>query len=126
MERRVNPFVYSRPVPPEDVVDRDAEVRDLLRYALGGHYVRLYAPRKYGKTSLLKRALDEGEREPEVEPRLAGRLRAIRGPEFRLERRDETQRREAAVQLDRNRRFQRLGFDDGGRGRNHWIALSYP
>jgi hypothetical protein len=68
MERRVNPFVYSRPVPPEDLVDRDAEVRDLLRYALGGHYVRLDAPRKYGKTSLLKRALDEGEREEGLVP----------------------------------------------------------
>ena len=28
---------------------------------MGGHYVRLYAPRKYGKTSLLKRALRDGE-----------------------------------------------------------------
>jgi hypothetical protein len=58
----VNPFVYSRPVPPEDVVDRDAEVAELLRHAVGGHYVRLYAPRKYGKTSLLTRALRDGER----------------------------------------------------------------
>ena len=58
----VNPFVYSRPVPPEDVVDRDEEVEALLRSAVGGHYVRLYAPRKYGKTSLLKRALHDGGR----------------------------------------------------------------
>ena len=47
----VNPFVYSRPVAPEDVVDRDDEVRRLLQNAVGGHYVRLYAPRKYGKTA---------------------------------------------------------------------------
>lgn len=59
----VNPFVYSRPVSPEDVVDRDDEVRALLRHAVGGHYVRLYAPRKYGKTSLLKRALHDAERD---------------------------------------------------------------
>ena len=59
----VNPFVYSRPVPPEDVVDRDDEVRLLLRQAIGGHYVRLYAPRKYGKTSLLTRALHDGGRD---------------------------------------------------------------
>jgi uncharacterized protein len=58
----VNPFVYSRPVPPEDVVDRDDEVAALLQHAVGGHYVRLYAPRKYGKTSLLTRALRDGER----------------------------------------------------------------
>ena len=62
MIQDVNPFVYSRPVPPEDVVDRDAEVAELLRYAVGGHYVRLYAPRKYGNTSLLTRALHDGER----------------------------------------------------------------
>ena len=48
----VNPFVYSRPVPPEDVIDRDGETQQLLRSVVGGHYVRLYAPRKYGKTSL--------------------------------------------------------------------------
>jgi hypothetical protein len=58
----VNPFVYSRPVPPEDVVDRDTEVSELLRNVVGGHYVRLYAPRKYGKTSLLTRALHDGGR----------------------------------------------------------------
>ena len=62
MIKDVNPFVYSRPVPPEDVVDRDDEVAELLRHAVGGHYVRLYAPRKYGKTSLLKTALHDGER----------------------------------------------------------------
>jgi uncharacterized protein len=57
----VNPFVYSRPISPEDLLDRDDETHELLRKAVGGHYVRLYAPRKYGKTSLLKRALRDGE-----------------------------------------------------------------
>jgi hypothetical protein len=57
----VNPFVYSRPLPPEDIVDRDEETRALLTAAVGGHYVRLFAPRKYGKTSLLMRALRDGE-----------------------------------------------------------------
>jgi len=56
----VNPFVYSHPLAPEDIIDRDQETHDLLTKAIGGHYVRLYAPRKYGKTSLLKRALQEG------------------------------------------------------------------
>jgi len=56
-----NPFVYSRPVAPEDVIDRDEETRSLLTAAVGGHYVRLFAPRKYGKTSLLVRALRDGE-----------------------------------------------------------------
>jgi hypothetical protein len=57
----VNPFVYSRPVPPEDVVDRDEETALLLKHAVGGHFVRLYAPRKFGKTSLLRRVLRDGE-----------------------------------------------------------------
>jgi uncharacterized protein len=59
----VNPFIYSHPLPPEDIIDRDRESEELLRNALGGHYVRLYAPRKYGKTSLLRRALRDGEKE---------------------------------------------------------------
>lgn len=57
-----NPFVYSRVVAPSDVVDRDAEVRDLIDSALGGHYVRLVAPRRYGKTSLMGRVLAEAAR----------------------------------------------------------------
>lgn len=57
--RDANPFVYSHPLAPEDVIDRDAETNELLDKAAGGHYVRLYAPRKFGKTSLLKRVLRE-------------------------------------------------------------------
>ena len=64
----INPFVYSRPISPEDVIDRDDETRELLRKVVGGHYVRLYAPRKYGKTSLLKRALRDGERQEGLVP----------------------------------------------------------
>ena len=58
----VNPFVYSRPIPPDEVIDRDDETAALLQAGVGGHYVRLYAPRKYGKTSLLRRVLREAER----------------------------------------------------------------
>jgi hypothetical protein len=62
METDLNPFVYSRPIAPDDVIDRDAETAKLLALAAGGHYVRLYAPRKYGKTSLLRRVLRDAER----------------------------------------------------------------
>jgi hypothetical protein len=57
----VNPFVYSHPLAPDDIINRDDETQQLLKSVVGGHYVRLYAPRKYGKTSLLKRALRDGE-----------------------------------------------------------------
>jgi uncharacterized protein len=58
-----NPFVYSRPVAPEDIVDRDGEAHGLLQQAVGGHYVRLFAPRKFGKTSLLRRVMRDAELE---------------------------------------------------------------
>ena len=64
----VNPFVYSRPVAPEDVLDREPEIRQLLSLAAGGHFVRLYAPRRFGKTSLLRKTLAEAERSRELVP----------------------------------------------------------
>jgi hypothetical protein len=73
----VNPFVYSRPVPPEDVLDRDAETEALLEKAVGGHYVRLYAPRKYGKTSLLNRALRDAERDEGLIPIIVDLYRVV-------------------------------------------------
>jgi hypothetical protein len=57
----VNPFIYSHPLSPEDIINRDDETQELLQNVVGGHFVRLFAPRKYGKTSLLKRALRDGE-----------------------------------------------------------------
>jgi hypothetical protein len=64
----INPFVYSRPIAPDEIIDRDDETQTLLKNAVGGHFVRLYAPRKYGKTSLLKRALADGERQEGLVP----------------------------------------------------------
>jgi hypothetical protein len=68
VETDLNPFVYSRPVAPDDVIDRDREIAELLGYAAGGHFVRLFAPRKYGKTSLLRRALRDAERREGMVP----------------------------------------------------------
>src|SRR5438128_1735924 len=73
----VNPFVSSHPVSAEDVIDRDGETQELLRNAVGGHFVRLYAPRKYGKTSLLRRALRDGEREEGLIPVLVDLYRIV-------------------------------------------------
>src|SRR3954470_4621749 len=64
----VNPFIYSHPIAPEDIIDRDEETKRLLTAAVGGHYVRLYAPRKYGKTSLLRRGLRDGEQQERLIP----------------------------------------------------------
>jgi hypothetical protein len=64
----VNPFFYSRPISPDDIIDRDEETGKLLQWAVGGHYVRLFAPRKFGKTSLLGRVLRDGEAQEGLVP----------------------------------------------------------
>jgi len=56
-----NPFVYSRPVDSADLVDRKGEAESLLSLARAGHNSRLSAPRRYGKTSLLRWVLEEAE-----------------------------------------------------------------
>lgn len=55
MAADLNPFVFTRPLDPDQLIDRDEESRRLLDLAEGGHAVRLSAPRRYGKTSLLRR-----------------------------------------------------------------------
>ena len=62
----INPFVYARPLEPEDVIDRADEVAYLLQQAAGGNPVCLYAPRRFGKTSVLKKALAEAEKQGSV------------------------------------------------------------
>jgi hypothetical protein len=61
--RNVNPFRFSGPLAPEDMIDRDPEAEDLLALAAGGHSFRLVGPRRYGKTTLLRRVLESAERE---------------------------------------------------------------
>ncbi|MGA9856820.1 MAG: hypothetical protein WBQ18_03100 [Solirubrobacteraceae bacterium] len=61
--RDVNPFRFSGPLAPEQMIDRDAESDDLLALAEGGHSFRLVGPRRYGKTTLLRRVLETAERE---------------------------------------------------------------
>jgi hypothetical protein len=59
----MNPFRYTEPVPPAELIDRDEEAEDLLRTAVAGNNSRLIAPRRYGKTSLLKRVIDDARSE---------------------------------------------------------------
>lgn len=55
----VNPFRYSGPVGSGDLIGRDAETEQLQRTAEEGNNSRLVAPRRYGKTSLLRRLTEE-------------------------------------------------------------------
>ena len=55
----VNPFRYTGPVSIDDLIDRDTETDALLRIAAEGNNARLVAPRRFGKTSLLRRVAGE-------------------------------------------------------------------
>jgi hypothetical protein len=56
-----NPFRFSGPLAPEEMIDRDPEADSLLGLAEGRHSFRLVGPRRYGKTTLLRRVLDAYE-----------------------------------------------------------------
>jgi uncharacterized protein len=57
----INPFRYSEPVPVEELLDRDGEAEELLRRAEEGNNSRLVAPRRFGKTSLLRRMIHDAD-----------------------------------------------------------------
>jgi hypothetical protein len=58
-----NPFRYSEPVPTEELIDRDVEAAVLLERANEGNNSRVVAPRRFGKTSLLRRTLHDAGRQ---------------------------------------------------------------
>src|SRR3954469_2933352 len=53
-----NPFVYGEVVPGEAFVDREAELDRLVSDLGNGQKVFLISPRRYGKSSLIRQALD--------------------------------------------------------------------
>jgi hypothetical protein len=57
----VNPFVFHRPVSAEAVIAREADAAALLDAVTGGVNATLYAPRRYGKTTLIAKVLAEAE-----------------------------------------------------------------
>ena len=57
-----NPFVYGEVVPPASFVDREEELARLSRDLLAGQKVFLISPRRYGKSSLIRRALTAADR----------------------------------------------------------------
>jgi hypothetical protein len=58
-----NPFRIAGELLPDEMIDREAEAARLLALAAGGHSSRLVAPRRYGKTSLLRRVLGHASAE---------------------------------------------------------------
>jgi uncharacterized protein len=96
----LNPFVYDRPLQPGQMIDRAQEIAELISSADGGHSVCLYAPRRFGKTSLLRAVLSEADRQlnmitvlvdlseilshADLAIRLEQAYRALRGPVGRV------------------------------------------
>jgi len=57
-----NPFVSGEVVPPDAFVDREDELARLIADLGSGQKVFLISPRRYGKSSLMRRAIDTLER----------------------------------------------------------------
>jgi hypothetical protein len=58
-----NPFVYGEVVPADAFVDREDDLRRLIDDLASGQKVFLISPRRYGKSSLARRALDALDRQ---------------------------------------------------------------
>jgi hypothetical protein len=54
--RTSNPFVHARALTPDESIERDERAR-LLELASAGHNAVVHAPRRFGKTTLLKQVL---------------------------------------------------------------------
>jgi len=63
VEQPRSPFRYTEPVSGEELIGRDGEAALLLARARDGNNSRLVAPRRFGKTSLLRRALRDAQGE---------------------------------------------------------------
>ena len=55
----MNPFRYTGPVASAEVIDRRQELDQLMSTAESANNSRLLAPREFGKTSLLKKLIEE-------------------------------------------------------------------
>lgn len=60
------PFVYEEPLGGGQLIDREQELETLCRRALAGRNSRIEAPRRYGKTSLVRALLAAADREGAV------------------------------------------------------------
>lgn len=58
----LNAFVYGEVVPAAAFVDREIELERLTQDLLAWQKIFLISPRRYGKSSLVRRSLDAAER----------------------------------------------------------------
>lgn len=58
-----SPFRHEAPLRAKDLCDREQELAALAELCVGGRFVKLLAPRRYGKTSLLRAVFERLERE---------------------------------------------------------------
>lgn len=58
MGAEISPFVFDGPVPRAQLAGRDDELERLVAAALAGRLVTVFAPRRYGKTSLLSSVVE--------------------------------------------------------------------
>lgn len=57
MNKDISPFAFSGPVKPAELINREAEVKELVALAHGPRLARVEGPRRYGKTTLLRAVL---------------------------------------------------------------------
>jgi len=58
----LNPFNFSKPASADELIDRERDLQLLVNLAEANSNSRLTAPRRYGKTTLLKRVRAEAEK----------------------------------------------------------------
>lgn len=54
-----NPFILGYISPEDSFCDREKEIKDLSRHAVNCTSVVIYSPRRYGKTSLIKKVMQD-------------------------------------------------------------------
>lgn len=57
----MNPFIFHRPIAADQLIGRDRDADELLDAVAGGLNATLYAPRRFGKTSLIAEVLSRAD-----------------------------------------------------------------
>lgn len=58
-----SPFVFDGPVSPDQLIGRQHEADTILAWAVSGRFTALVAPRRYGKTSLIRKVAADAARQ---------------------------------------------------------------